>query len=161
MHTSDAAEFEKTVAKYKRTVYGIAVTRLNDRQDADDVFQEVFLLYFTKDLHFENEESKRAWLIRTTIFKCRQYNYSDRNIDREKEIEQIAAFGLDPAEETAVYAAVKHLPPKYREAVYLHYFLGMPINEAAEILDIKPNTLSMRLSRAKKLLKKELEGDSL
>lgn len=50
MRRNDPAiqDLEMTMSKYKRTVYGIAVTQLNNRHEADDVFQEVFLLYFSK-----------------------------------------------------------------------------------------------------------------
>lgn len=155
----DIQELEETIQKYKRTVYGIAITQLNHKHEADDVFQEVFLLYFSKAPSFDQEESKKAWLIRTTINKCRQYNFSKWNIHIDKTNELDISQLIDLEEDHHVFIAVKELAPKYREAVYMHYFLGMSVNEIAYTLKLRPNTVSMRLNRAKKILKKRLEDD--
>ena len=70
MHKDDPGvqDLEKTICEYKNTVYGIALTMLINKSDADDVFQEVFLLYYLKQLSFDNEAAKKAWLIRTTVW---------------------------------------------------------------------------------------------
>ena len=75
MHTNDPniQELEQTIMKYKRTVYGIALTQLKNKHEADDVFQEVFLLYYLKNPILDDENAKRAWLIRTALNKSRQY----------------------------------------------------------------------------------------
>lgn len=163
MQTKDpkVRELEETIQKYDRTVYGIALTQLKNKHEADDVFQEVFLLYFRKELKFDNEESKRAWLIRTTINKCRQFNFGKWNtgIDKSQELDDVYAIDLGAQEDNTVYEAVMELAPKYREIIYLHYFLGLSVNEIAHILKLRPNTVSVRSNRAKKLLKKRLEGD--
>lgn len=161
MRRNDPAiqDLEMTMSKYKRTVYGIAVTQLNNRHEADDVFQEVFLLYFSKRPVFQNEEQKRAWLIRATVNKCRQYNFGKWNlhVDRTAEPEISAEFESQADKE--LYAAVKELPQKLREAVYLHWFIGMNVGETADILGVRANTVSMRLAKAKKLLQKRLEEE--
>lgn len=161
MHKDDPGiqDLENTMYEYKNTVYGIAVTMLIYKHDADDVFQEVFLLYFIKQPNFDDAASKRSWLIKVTINKCRQYNYSkwNRHIDKSAKLDVSADF--DTLENKEIYSAVRELPYKYREAVYLHYFLGISVNEAATIAGIKANTMSMRLSKAKQLLKKRLERD--
>ena len=43
------------IQKYKNTVYGLAFTNTGNKHDAEDIFQEVFLLYFTKGVHFDND----------------------------------------------------------------------------------------------------------
>lgn len=112
MRRNDPAiqDLEMTMSKYKRTVYGIAVAQLNNRHEADDVFQEVFLLYFCKRPVFQTEEQKRAWLIRVTVNKCRQYNFGKWNlhVDRTAEPEISAEFESQADKE--LYAAVKELP---------------------------------------------------
>lgn len=152
-------ELEKTIQKYKKTVYGIAFTHLKNKQEADDVFQEVFLLYFQKDISFENEECKRAWLIKTTINKCRQSNHNLWNtiVDKKEEVNIAQTVDIASKEESDVYNAVLQLDVKYRTPLYLHYFIGMPIEEIGKIMKIRSNTISVRLNRAKKILRKRLE----
>ncbi len=161
MHKDDPGvqDLEKTICEYKNTVYGIALTMLMNKSDTDDVFQEVFLLYYLKQLSFDNEAAKRAWLIRTTVFKCRQQNSSKWNQHIDKTDEFNGDISLETQEDKEVYSAVMELPQKIREAVYLHCFVGLSVNETAKILGVRANTVSMRLNRAKKLLRKRLEGD--
>ena len=165
MNTKDPKiqELENTIYKYKRTVYGIALTMLDNKNEADDVFQEVFLLYFSKDLTFDIEEKKKAWLIRTAVNKCRQYNSTkwNTNIDKSSELDVTAVVDLETAEDKKIFAAIKELPPEHRENIYLHYFLGLSVNEMASIFGVKANTVSTRLSKAKKLLHDRLEEDYL
>ena len=70
---------ERAVMRYKDTVYGIAVTQLRSRQDADDAFQEVFMTYLTKAPEFSSDEHEKAWLIRTAVNICRRYRRGCRS----------------------------------------------------------------------------------
>lgn len=153
-------ELDEVMRKYKRTVYGIALTQLNSREDADDVFQDVFLLYFCKELSFDSEVARRSWLIKTTVNKCRQYNLNkwSKNIDKSTTPEELDAVADMPQREREIYAAVKSLPPKFREIIYLHGFLGLTVGEICDILKLKQSTVSMRLTKARKLLKQRLEA---
>jgi RNA polymerase sigma-70 factor (ECF subfamily) len=152
-------DLKTAVEKYKRTVYGIAVTQLDSKHEADDVFQEVFLTYHRKKPSFESEEKRKAWLITVTVNKCRQFNHSSYNYRVDKTSEpQIPVFADFDRQDSDVFRAIRSLNPNYREVVYLHYCLGYSVTETAEILSLRPNTVSMRLNRAKKQLKKRLEG---
>ena len=147
MHTNDpnVQELEQTIMKYKRTVYGIALTQLKNKHEADDVFQEVFLLYFLKKPVFDNENAKRAWLIRTALNKCRQYNYGKWNSNTDKTFEppddRLADF--ESKYDSEIFDAVRGLPEGLREPLYLHCFLGLSVNETASLLGIKASTASM------------------
>ena len=61
-------------------------------------------------------------------------------------------------EDTEMFAAVSELPEKLRIAIHLHYYEGYSIKEIAEILNIAQSAVSMRLTRAKDLLRKHFEG---
>ena len=122
-------------------------------------FRRSFCCISASALFFRTEEQKRAWLIRATVNKCRQYNFGKWNlhVDRTAEPEISAEFESQADKE--LYVAVKELPPKLREAVYLHWFIGMNVGETADILGVRANTVSMRLAKAKKLLQKRLEEE--
>ena len=153
-------ELDRIIQKYKQTVYGIAAAMLRSKADADDVFQEVFLLYYKKDLSFESEGARRSWLIRTTVNKCRQVNNSVWNtrVDKTDEIDIVSEFAFTN-EESRVFTAVASLEEKYRLPVVLHYFQGLSVSEIAELFKERSNTVSVRLNRARKLLKERLEED--
>ena len=59
-----------------------------------------------------------------------------------------------------LYEAVSELPEKLRVAIHLHYYEGYSLNEIAKILDIAPSAVSMRLTRAKEILRKRFMGGS-
>lgn len=58
-----------------------------------------------------------------------------------------------------VLEAVLHLPQKYKDAIYLHYFEGYSAVEIGKILKRKTNTVYTLLDRGRKILEKKLGGD--
>lgn len=150
---------EKAVMRYKDTVYGIAVTQLRSKHNADDAFQEVFMTYLTKAPEFTSDEHEKAWLIRTTINICRRYTALPRWVSIESFSNEPSDISLDTEEQRRVFEEVRSLPDKYRIAIYLHYFEGMPTAECARILKISEPALRKRLSRGREILRKRLESD--
>ena len=57
----------KIVEKYSDMVYRIALTRTETIENAEDIFQEVFVKFSEKMPRFENDEHAKAWFIRVTI----------------------------------------------------------------------------------------------
>lgn len=55
------------IEKYADMVYRIALTRCGNLENAEDIFQEVFLKFSEKMPKFENDEHEKAWFIRVTI----------------------------------------------------------------------------------------------
>ena len=164
MHTNSSRtkDLEDAVERYKRLVYGIAVNELNSRTDADDVFQEVFLLYFRKapEEGFDSEQGRRSWLVKTTLNFCRRFNFSVWNTRVEKkDPEELAEEIFEDETESSIFTAVKELPDKYRIPVYLYYFENMPVSDIAQTLSLKESTVQSRLLRARKKLKKHMEGE--
>ena len=154
-------ELEQVMNRYKQTVYGLAVSHLNNRAEADDIFQEVFLTYHTKAPGFESEAALRTWLIRTTLNLCKRSNHSPWNsrVDKDPDAGVDIAVQFRTQTENEVYAAVLSLDPKYRIPVYLFYFEGLNCSEIAKAVDATSAAVMMRLSRARKLLRERLEGD--
>ena len=65
--TDEQKNLEFVMDRYGRTINGIISSMLCSPSERDDIFQEVFLLYYTKELYFEDEGARRSWLIRTAI----------------------------------------------------------------------------------------------
>ena len=61
---------EEFVRKYAELVYRVAYTMLKNKENADDIFQEVFMKLCTENVTFINEEHQKAWIIRVTKNKC-------------------------------------------------------------------------------------------
>ena len=153
--------FGEVMQRYKQTVYGLAMSLLWNRSETEDVFQEVFLTYFRKAPQCENEQALRAWLVRTTLNLCRRSNKSSWNtrVEKQENAGENEAVEFSIREESEVFSAVRELKEKYRVPVYLFYFEELTVAQTAEVLGISQAAVKMRLSRARRLLKKRLEGD--
>jgi RNA polymerase sigma-70 factor (ECF subfamily) len=148
------------VEKYQSLVYGIALSRVESRFDADDVFQEVFLAYFNAGRSFRGEEHRKAWLIKTTLNCCKRVLHSSwrRKTTDFKESADLS-YGFESQEENEVFIALKQLPEKYKLAIQLHYFEEYSTEEIAEITGASPANVRMRLSRGREQMKKLLNKE--
>ncbi|SEK69658.1 RNA polymerase sigma factor [Ruminococcus albus] len=151
-------DLEYVMDKYGRTVNGIICSMLRSHSERDDLFQEVFLLYYTKELHFEDEGARRSWLIRTALNLCRSANRSPWNLLRSgEEFDPYSVVDTESlSEDTGLWQKVCGLKEKYRLPVYLHYFEGLSLAEVAEIMQTSEAAVKMRLKRAREKLKIEL-----
>ncbi len=146
----------EALRKYANTVRRICFMYLHNREDVEDVFQEVFLKLLQANCTFENEEHEKAWICRITINKCKDLckNFWRKNVDS---IEDKELPYFDEAE-SAVLHAVLSLPQKFKDVIYLFYYEEYTAVEIAQLLNQKENTVYSNLHRAKKLLKHKLGG---
>ena len=151
-------DLEYVMEKYGVTVNGIICSMLRSRSEREDIFQEVFLLYYTKELHFDDERARRSWLIRTALNLCKAANRSPWNLLRSGE--EFDPYSVEyeesPQGDSKLWQAVCRLKEKYRLPVFLHYFEGLTLAEAAEIMNTSEAAVKMRLKRAREKLKTEL-----
>jgi RNA polymerase sigma-70 factor (ECF subfamily) len=150
------AEIDELLAKYSDTVFKIAYLRTQNKMDAEDIFQNVFISYMRSDVTFADEEHLKAWIIRVTVNACNNLWKSAWRRHRA-DFDEAADYEL-PAD-GEVYTAVASLPPKYRTVVHLHYYEDMKIEDIANVLRVSGNTVKSRLHRARKILKGKLEDD--
>ena len=145
------------VKQYGAMVYRLAYAQLRSRQDADDVFQEVFLRYHRAAPSFESEEHRKAWLLRVTA-NCSKSLAASPWRKRSVPLEDVYAYS-EP-EESGLDAALAQLPPKYRAVIHLHYYEGYGTEETARILGRRPSTVRSQLTRARQALAQLLKEDS-
>ena len=146
--------FSFAFKQFTDTVYRIALHNTSNFSDAEDVTQEVFIKLLESNKAFRDSEHLKAWLIRVTINLCRD---KMKKLSRETIVENVLPYNR-VEEKTDVLEAVKALPEKYRNAVYLHYYEGYTAKEIGKILDAKENTVLSWLSRGRDALRKELDG---
>lgn len=154
-------EVNRAVECYADMILRLCMVYLKHPQDAEDIFQTVFLKYALSDKLFESEEHEKAWLIRVTANACKD---SLKNLFRRITVplEEAADCVTEMNEEqTRVLQAVRELPKDYREVIYLHFYEGYTAPEIAGILRKNPNTVYTHLRRAKELLKERLGGAAI
>lgn len=145
--------------KYYTLIYRVCLIWLKNPADAEDAASDTFLRLLSYRKPFESDEHLKAWLLVTTRNVCRNHLahwWRKKRVDIEQleEIEDAA----QTFDETA--QLLSSLPLKQREAALLCFVLGYPGTQAAKLLSISENAVYLRLMKAKKRLKLELE-DSL
>ena len=140
------------------TVYRLALCRMQNIADAEDVYQDVFLRLLQQTADWDGEHTK-AWLIRATLNSCADLHRFRlrRPVLALEDIPDAAQSG-DPRG-VELWDAVARLPEKLRTAVHLHYAEGYSTEEIAALLGVPPATVRTRLRRARLKLKDLLGGN--
>lgn len=147
-------EIELTINRYSNSLFKVALSYTKDNATAEDVLQDVLIKYMTETIAFNGEEHKKAWLLRVTINECKKLFRSVWNT-RKVPLEDIYTFE-DPQKHEVFYA-VMGLPVNYRIIIHLYYYEELSVKEISDILKLNENTITSRLYRGRKLLKKVLE----
>ncbi|MBA7473891.1 MAG: RNA polymerase sigma factor [Bradyrhizobium icense] len=170
----DEAAVRAIMQANNRRLYRIARGILRNEAEAEDVVQDTYVRAFTHLEQFRGDSSLSTWLSRIAM------NESLGRLRRQKpgvewsELEkistraQIIPFPLasndDPEKSMAqreiqrvVEHAIDELPEPFRLVFITRVIEGMNVEEAAEILGLKPETVKTRLHRARNLLRDNVE----
>ncbi len=144
-------DYTVIVDKFSDMIYRIAYQNLMNVADAEDVVQDVFIrLLRHRRKRFDDEEHLKAWLIRVTINRCRDYR---RFVLHRNETALTELPMEQEVQSNQLYEEIASLPREDRVIVYLHYYEGYSIKEIGKILGKSPNTVGSRLTRARKKLR--------
>lgn len=149
--------WEQALDDYGDMVYRLALVRIGQKQDAEDVTQNVFLLFaghLAKGGSFTDEEHEKAWLLRVTLNQSKNLLNSAWFRRRANMTEEIA---FSDSERSEVYEAVQSLPERYRTVIHLYYYEGYHVREIAQLTGRKENTVKSLLKRGREQLKKALD----
>ena len=149
---------ETVVRTYADMVYKIAYRYVANPTDVDDVFSETFLTYFKKERVFQDEEHRKAWLIRVTINCAKDLL---RGKPSWEELNETIAGDDLPAvsseEQLDLHKAIRQLRLEYREVICLYYLEGLSVTEISAVLGRNENTIKTHLARGREKLRKFLE----
>jgi RNA polymerase sigma-70 factor, ECF subfamily len=171
----DEAAVRAIIKANNRRLYRLARGILRNDSEAEDVVQETYIRAFTHLTDFRGESSLSTWLSRIAM------NEALGRLRRERpgvEISslpqgaleaQIIQFPLmstadDPERSMAqreihdvVEGAIDELPEAFRLVFIARVVEGMNVEETAEILDLRPETVKTRLHRARAMLRDNVE----
>lgn len=150
-------EFTDIAKQYSDNIFRIAFNYCRNRDDSDDIVQNVLIKLYRSDKKFESNEHIKNWIIRVTINECKKLLVSPfkKNTISLETISETITF--ENQEESDLYYAVMELPQKYRIIVHMYYYEDYSINEIAYMLEENSSTVATRLQRARKRLKDKLK----
>ena len=144
------------------SVWRLALAQTGSKEDAEDVYQDVFQRLAQSATEFSSQEHLKAWLLRVAVNRCHDVA---RLRSRRPAVpldsmpfEPSDAGPLSPDEVRALWEAVGELPESMRVVIHLYYQEGYSGKEIAGLLGLEPSTVRTRLQRARAQLKISLGG---
>ena len=158
--------FDAVVRQHSGRIGALCYRLLGWRADVDDVVQDVFLAAYQALPEFRGQSRVSTWLTTIAINACRNHLrkrkrwvqwFRSQARGAEPILIPVAGKALTDCETHAqVREFVRQLPEMYREVVVLRYLEEMGIAEIATVLDLAKNTVEVRLSRARVMLRETL-----
>lgn len=155
------------IDKYSKSLMRLCYLYLKDYQLAEEAVQDTLYKAYKKYSSFRGESSEKTWITKIAINICKDYmrkaSYKEI-IDSSKvtsiyNLEDEAASIYNNEDSIDLLNAVYSLPIKYREVMLLYYYEELSVSEISSSLKEKPNTISVRLKRAKELMKDILKEE--
>lgn len=167
--TGDQRAFNALVLRHSGFVHTLALRYTQNRSDAEEIAQSVFLTLWRHAAQWQPTAQLRTWLYRVTVNRCidrarrtRRWQWV-RGAPVLDAVTDEAATGAQRAEDASDLARVRlamaRLAPRQRMALTLVAEEELSGAEAAAAMDISPGALEQLLVRARKRLRMILEED--
>ncbi len=174
-HSIQEDEFSTIVAEHQDMVLNTCYRFVLNREDAEDITQEVFLEAYRSFGSFRRESKLSTWLYRIAVTKSLDHLRKKKRKKRFSSLKRVIGFN-DPAEELTLPSmetpaevlsgnerteilrkALDSLPDNQKTAFLLSKYDGYSNQEIAEVMHTTVSAIESLVHRAKKNLQKKLE----
>jgi RNA polymerase sigma-70 factor (ECF subfamily) len=175
---NDEVAIRAIVSQNNRRLFRLARSILKDDAEAEDVVQECYFRAFSRLGDFHGEARLSTWLTRIVINEaCGRLRHrrtsadlESSNVEQTLTDAQIIPFPLpsqlDPERSMAqreiaqiLERAIDALPQPFRVVLVARLVEEMSVEQTAELLGLRPETVKTRLHRARKLLRAALDRE--
>lgn len=165
----DHQAYSILVDRYQNFVFTLAVRYLKNREDAEEVSQDVFVKAFRALAGFKMQSKFSTWLYTITTTTCitalrkKKKEVYSLNDERIFEIADSADSGMranqveQKSKLNMVKMAIEMLNPEDAEVLTLFYKAEQTLDEIAQILKKEPNAVKVQLHRARGRLKERIQ----
>lgn len=172
----DNSAFEKLVMKYDRLVLNIAYTYRYDKDDADDIYQEVFLRVYRGLKNYQQRSKFSTWLYRITVNVCIEFkrkakvreheslNKYDEQSENTASFESVIDSGMKTDQNTLdnetadlIKTELDKLPKQLKMAFTLKYYQGLKIKEISSMMNCTEGTIKSYLFTSSRKLRSKLK----
>ena len=170
--------FQDLVERYEQKLYNFSLRMCRDHRDAEDMVQDTFLNVFRYLKDFRYETKFKNWLYKVAASTCikkrrkskfapeKELSLDEFRPNDEAEIpEQVPEWALMPLDKLlnaelagAINRAILSIPKKYRMVIVLRDIEEFSTAETAQILNLSPANVKVRLHRARLFLRDKLKG---
>jgi RNA polymerase sigma factor (sigma-70 family) len=170
----DLDAYSELIRRYHKKIYALVYNMTSNKEDAEDLVQEVFVKAYAALKNFKGDSSFYTWVYRIAVNRTINYVKSrkkhmgisldnvDGGVERDLAYVELAAkespfrdATLSELQEKLNKALLK-LSEKHRAVVVLHDIQGVPHEEIAKMLGVSSGTVRSRLFYARQILQAEL-----
>lgn len=177
LRAGDQSAVEELALAYGSQIHQLALRHVKNREDAEEVAQDVLLKVSRKIAAFRGDSALSSWIYRIT-FNTAMSRLRTVRFSRPAEVpehmlqtdDDPGAARHDPADWSALpddsylrsqlrqtlQRAMTELAPIYRTPIVLRDIHGLSTEEASDVLGLKPQTLKSRLHRGRVALRARL-----
>jgi RNA polymerase sigma-70 factor, ECF subfamily len=146
-------------------LYAIARLILRDNERAEDATQEALVAAWRWFSTLRDPDRFDAWMRRLLVHACyREATLAKRRSTIEGSVQPLMRVGADPgvalADHDELERGFRRLSPEQRALIVLHFYLGLPMAETAEVLGLPIGTVKSRLFRATQQMRSAMEADA-
>src|SRR5579862_4888578 len=165
----DQQVFAELVSRYQNYVFTLVLRITENREDAEEVSQDVFVKAYRSLADFRGDSKFSTWLYTiartSSITFLRKKKLETISIDNEKTAFQLenreSSFSANTIEQKSrikmVNEAIQLLSPDDAQIITLFYKAEQSLDEMGQILGMEPNTIKVKLHRARHRLKEKME----
>ena len=171
-------QFHELVKRYEQKLYNFSLRMCREHQDAEDMVQDTFLNVFKYLKDFRYETKFKNWLYKVAASSCikkrrkskfapeRELSLDEfRPNDEAEAPDQVPEWAQMPLDKLlnaeltgAVHQGILAIPKKYRMVIVLRDIEGFSTAETAQILNLSPANVKVRLHRARLFLRDKVKG---
>ncbi len=148
-------DFEQLVERQRQTIYSVCYLFADERQQADDLFQETLIRLWQGFDTFEGRSTEKTWVYRIALNTCinmdRKHRRRKDTSPLELDMDLFADEERNPAA-SRLHRRIGKLHP-FDRALILLWLEDLPYDEIAAILGITVKNVSVRLVRIREKLK--------
>jgi RNA polymerase sigma-70 factor (ECF subfamily) len=165
----DEKAFEELIRRYQRQVANLIYLTLGNREEVDDLAQEVFIRVYRSLHRFEHDASVFSWIYRITMNLCideirrRKIKrtlslefFTDHTLERERQSKESSTAHDDlllQEKKRMVSNALQRLSPLHRQIILLREYEDLTYEEIAKTLRISTQAVKSRIFRAREELR--------
>jgi RNA polymerase sigma factor (sigma-70 family) len=165
----EQALFAQLVQRYQRYVFTLVNRFTSNREDAEEISQDIFVKAYRSLADFRGEAKFSTWLYTVVRTSCitflRKKQLDTTSLDNERTLIQLenkeSGFNANIVEQKSRHAmlnsAIRLLSPDDSQILTLFYKGEQSLEEIGRIMGLEPNTVKVKLHRARNRLKEKME----
>ena len=161
-------DFEKIYEDYINKIYKLCLYKAGNKEEAEDLTQEIFIKIYKNLKTFEGNSSLYTWIYTIAVRTC--IDHRNKKGKNKETIELDYSLCVDSNIEDdyiekdrslLISSCIGTLNEKYRMVLYLFYYEDMKIKDISNVLKRNESTIKTWLSRGKEKLRSELRKEGV